>query len=51
MNQEILRAEITDIPVLCKMMKDFYAIDHYPFNENLVTKNFEIFESSGPTRP
>ena len=47
MNQEILRAEITDIPVLCKMMKDFYAIDHYPFNENLVTKNFEIFIENG----
>lgn len=44
MNQEILRAQITDIPVLCKMMKDFYAIDHYPFNENLLLRDdFETF--------
>lgn len=43
MNQNIIKALHSDIGELTAMMKDFYAIDHYPFNENLVTENFERF--------
>ena len=43
MNHEILEAEITDIPELSQMMKDFYAIDFYPFDEKKTKDNFEKF--------
>ncbi len=43
MNQNIIKALHSDIGELTAMMKDFYAIDHYPFNENLVAENFERF--------
>jgi len=43
MNQEILKANLSDIPELSKMMKDFYAIDFYPFDEKLTAENFQKF--------
>lgn len=43
MNPEILKAEIIDIPELSQMMKDFYAIDFYPFDEKTTTGNFQKF--------
>jgi len=43
MNQEILRANLSDIPHICGMMKDFYAIDFYPFDEEMTIGNFEKF--------
>ncbi|PZU82532.1 MAG: N-acetyltransferase [Chryseobacterium sp.] len=43
MNHQILKANIPDIPELCQMMKDFYAIDLYPFDENITTENFVKF--------
>jgi len=43
MNHEILKANISDIPDLCQMMKDFYAIDLYPFDEKTTTDNFVRF--------
>ena len=43
MNYEILKSKTTDIPELSQMMKDFYAIDLYPFDENLTTENFAKF--------
>jgi len=43
MNHEILKANISDIPELCEMMKDFYAIDLYPFDEKVATANFVKF--------
>lgn len=43
MNHEILKANISDIPELSQMMKDFYAIDLYPFDEKVTTENFAKF--------
>ena len=43
MNHKILKANISDIPELCEMMKDFYAIDLYPFDEKVTTDNFVKF--------
>ena len=43
MNHEILKVNIPDIPELCQMMKDFYAIDFYPFDEKTTKDNFEKF--------
>ena len=43
MNHEILKANLSDIPELCKMMKDFYAIDLYPFDKKVTIENFEKF--------
>jgi GNAT superfamily N-acetyltransferase len=43
MNHEILKANISDIPDLCQMMKDFYATDLYPFDEKTTTDNFVRF--------
>ncbi|KFC20464.1 GNAT family N-acetyltransferase [Chryseobacterium sp. FH1] len=43
MNYEILKAKTTDIPELSQMMKDFYAIDLYRFDEKLTTENFQKF--------
>lgn len=43
MNYEILKAKTTDIPELSQMMKDFYAIDLYPFDEKVTTENFTKF--------
>ncbi|GGG49009.1 GNAT family N-acetyltransferase [Epilithonimonas arachidiradicis] len=43
MNPEILKANISDIPELCEMMKDFYAIDLYPFDKEVTTDNFVKF--------
>ncbi|WP_248876885.1 GNAT family N-acetyltransferase [Epilithonimonas zeae] len=43
MNHKILKANISDIPELCEMMKDFYAIDLYSFAEKLTTDNFVKF--------
>ena len=43
MNHDILKASISDIPDLCQMMKDFYAIDFYPFDEKLTNENFQKF--------
>ncbi|MCG2792690.1 MAG: GNAT family N-acetyltransferase [Weeksellaceae bacterium] len=43
MNHEVLKAKYSDIPQLSQMMKDFYAIDFYPFDEKLTNENFEKF--------
>lgn len=43
MNHEILKAAISDIPELSQMMKDFYAIDFYPFDEQKTKDNFQKF--------
>ncbi|MPS72397.1 MAG: GNAT family N-acetyltransferase [Chryseobacterium sp.] len=43
MNHEILKADISDIPDLSQMMKDFYAIDLYPFDEKITIDNFVKF--------
>lgn len=43
MKSEILKAKHSDIPELCAMMKDFYAIDSYPFDKKITTDNFEKF--------
>ena len=43
MNHEILKANLSDIPDLCQMMNDFYAIDLYPFDEKISTDNFVKF--------
>lgn len=43
MNHEILKAEISDIPELSQMMKNFYAIDFYPFDEIKTKDNFQKF--------
>jgi len=43
MNHEILKAKITNIPELSQMMKDFYAIDFYPFDANNTKDNFKKF--------
>ncbi len=43
MNHEILIANLSDISELCVMMKDFYAIDFYPFDEKVTTENFAKF--------
>ncbi|SEQ86594.1 Acetyltransferase (GNAT) family protein [Epilithonimonas lactis] len=43
MNYEILKAKTTDIPELSQMMKDFYAIDLYPFDEKVTNENFAKF--------
>ncbi|MCD9855265.1 GNAT family N-acetyltransferase [Epilithonimonas sp. JDS] len=47
MNQEILKANLSDIPELSQMMKDFYAIDFYPFDEKLTVENFQKFINEG----
>lgn len=43
MNYEILKANLSDIPELSRMMKDFYAIDFYPFDEKVTTDNLQKF--------
>jgi len=43
MKCDIIVTEVSDIPELCMMMRDFYAIDEYPFDESLTTANFEKF--------
>ncbi len=43
MNHEILNVKVTDIPELSQMMKDFYSIDFYPFDEKLTVENFQKF--------
>lgn len=43
MKHEILKATLVDIPELSQMMKDFYAIDLYPFNEKVTSDNFQTF--------
>lgn len=43
MNYEILKAKTTDISELSQMMKDFYAIDLYPFDEKVTNENFQKF--------
>jgi len=43
MNYEILKAEISDIPELSQMMKDFYAIDFYTFDEQKTKDNLGKF--------
>jgi ribosomal protein S18 acetylase RimI-like enzyme len=43
MNHEILKANISDITELCEMMRDFYAIDFYPFDEKTTSDNFVKF--------
>jgi len=43
MNHGILKANTSDIPELSEMMKDFYAIDFYPFDEKVTTDNFQKF--------
>jgi ribosomal protein S18 acetylase RimI-like enzyme len=45
MNHEILKAAFSDIPELSQMMKDFYTIDLYPFDEKVTIANFEKFIS------
>lgn len=39
-------AQTTDFPGLLSMMKEFYAIDGYPFDQNLVEKNLAFFTAS-----
>ncbi|WP_312765909.1 GNAT family N-acetyltransferase [Epilithonimonas sp.] len=43
MNYEVLKAEISDISKLSQMMKDFYSIDLYPFDEIKTKDNFDKF--------
>ncbi len=43
MNHEILKTTLSDIPQLSQMMKDFYAIDLYPFDEKVTNDNFQRF--------
>lgn len=43
MSLKIDVAKINKIDALMPMMKDFYAIDNYPFDTELTRKNFEIF--------
>ncbi len=43
MKCDIIATEVSDIPELCMMMRDFYAIDEYPFDESLTTANFKKF--------
>lgn len=43
MNYKILKAKTPDIPELSQMMKDFYAIDLYPFDEKVTNENFAKF--------
>lgn len=43
MNHEILKATLCDIPELSQMMRDFYAIDFYPFDEGSTMGNFQKF--------
>ncbi len=43
MNKGIVKATVSDIPELCRMMKDFYAIDLYPFDEKTTQENFLKF--------
>lgn len=43
MSLKIDVAKINEIDALMPMMKDFYAIDNYPFDTELTRKNFEIF--------
>lgn len=45
MNHDILKASLSDIPQLSQMMRDFYAIDLYPFDEKLTVANFQKFMS------
>ncbi|MGX9987404.1 GNAT family N-acetyltransferase [Soonwooa purpurea] len=43
MSLKIDVAKINEIEAIMPMMKDFYAIDNYPFDTELTRKNFEIF--------
>lgn len=43
MSLKIDVAKINEIDALMPMMKDFYAIDNYPFDTELTRKNFEFF--------
>ncbi|TDX87030.1 GNAT family N-acetyltransferase [Epilithonimonas xixisoli] len=43
MKHEILKANLSDIPELSQMMRDFYAIDLYPFDEKVTMDNFNKF--------
>lgn len=43
MNHNILKAELADVSALCAMMRDFYAIDNYPFDNQMTTNNFKQF--------
>lgn len=43
MNYEILKANLYDIPELSRMMKEFYAIDFYPFDDKVANENFQRF--------
>lgn len=43
MNYQILNTTTADIPQLSQMMRDFYAIDFYPFDEKVTTENFASF--------
>ncbi len=45
MKHEIIKANLSDIPELSRMMKDFYAIDFYPFDEKVTNENFINFIS------
>lgn len=37
------KLESSEIPAITKMMGDFYAIDHYPFDAELSSANFAKF--------
>lgn len=43
MNHEIIKSTLSDIPELSQMMRDFYAIDLYPFDEKVTNENFAKF--------
>lgn len=43
LNYQIINADLEDIPNLCIMMRDFYAIDLYPFDETVAKNNFAKF--------
>ena len=45
MKHEIIKANLSDIPELSGLMKDFYAIDFYPFDEKVTNENFINFIS------
>ncbi len=47
LNYRISHAEIKDIPDLCYMMRDFYAIDFYPFDATVAENNFVKFLKDG----
>lgn len=42
---ELIDAQQSDLSICMEMMKDFYLIDNYPFNEKKAESNFNLFIS------